>query len=249
MVETKQLIFGLLSTIDNPLLPFFIEGIASQGLKNIVVILDSKVRTKVQNKIWHDRTGGNFNGGEGHKINIYNLSSLRIPFFFVENHNDQNCLDLISNNKIDCLLNAGTPRKISKKILDCVLHGVVNIHPGVLPQYRGCTAVEWAILNDDKVGNTAHFMDEGYDTGNLILSECYEFPEDASYESIRIKVYKAGCLFAGKALKRINDKKMTPKDGLVQLNDDAKYRKPIPDEDFRVMLKKIESGMYLYQKH
>ena len=95
----------------------------------------------------------------------------RIPFYFVGNHNDDKTLRLINSLSVNVLLNAGTPRKLKPNIFDNVEHGCINVHPGLSPFYRGCSAVEWALFNDDKIGNTAHFMTEGYDEGNIIASE------------------------------------------------------------------------------
>ena len=57
MKASQQLTFGLLSMIDHPLLPFFVSSIASQGLKNLVVFIDSKTETEKDNRIWKERTG------------------------------------------------------------------------------------------------------------------------------------------------------------------------------------------------
>ena len=77
--------------------------------------------------------------------------------------------------KVDCFLNAGTQRKLSKDFLAIASNGIINIHPGILPDYRGCSCVEWALLNNDMIGNTAHFMDLNYDTGPIIEIEKYTF--------------------------------------------------------------------------
>ena len=105
--------------------------------------------------------------------------------------------------------------------------------------------MEWAIYNDDKIGNTAHFMDEGYDTGPIIVSEWYEFPTDADYQSIRTRIYRDGCLLAGKALKQIQMVNMKPKDANVQ--GEGVYRKPIPEDKMKKVYEKLEQQLYRYQ--
>jgi methionyl-tRNA formyltransferase len=118
----------------------------------------------------------------------------------------------------------------------------------LLPFYRGCSAVEWALYNDEKIGNTAHFMSDGYDEGNIILSEWYEFPKDADYQSIRTRVYRDGVGLAGRALRLIIDDKMKPSDGIPQDAKRVKYWNPIPDEKFEVVLQKVLSQNYKYQR-
>jgi methionyl-tRNA formyltransferase len=47
--------------------------------------------------------------------------------------------------------------------------GTVNLHPSLLPKYRGRAPLNWAIINgEDKIGLTAHFIDEGVDSGDII---------------------------------------------------------------------------------
>lgn len=133
------------------------------------------------------------------------------------------------------------------EIISSVKHGVVNIHPGLLPEYRGSSCVEWAILNDDKIGNTAHFMDEGYDTGPIIVQEWYEFPKDSDYQSIRRRVYREGCVMAGKVLSAIQKTRMTPTDGIRQASTSARYWKPIPEDKMTDVYKTIKARAYRYQ--
>ena len=99
--------------------------------------------------------------------------------------------------------------------------------------------MEWALFNDEKIGNTAHFMSEGYDEGNIISSEWYEFPKHTDYQSIRRRVYRDGVALAGRALREVIDKKMLPIDGIPQDPHSARYWNPIPDEKFKLVLKKV----------
>jgi methionyl-tRNA formyltransferase len=63
--------------------------------------------------------------------------------------------------------------------------GVVNLHPSLLPKYRGRAPINWAILKgEEEVGLTAHYVDEGMDTGDIIQQvpvslDCYEDVGDA----------------------------------------------------------------------
>jgi methionyl-tRNA formyltransferase len=57
--------------------------------------------------------------------------------------------------------------------------GAVNVHPSLLPRYRGRASINWAILNGDRcLGLTAHFVDEGMDTGDIIEQVSYEIGDD-----------------------------------------------------------------------
>ena len=147
---------------------------------------------------------------------------------------------------LECLLNAGTPRKLTRSLLSSVPHGVVNVHPGLLPEYRGCSAVKWALFNDARIGNTAHFMDEGYDTGPIIATEWYEFARRSDYPTIRSTVYRQGCLLAGTVLRLIQSTRMTPADGLLQDESQSRFWNPIPPESMDAALAKVASRSYAY---
>lgn len=231
----------LLTTINEPLLPYYIESLLHQKLNNLVVICDSKLFTEHDFQVWEERTKGVFSNS-----NIYNYEAEQIPFHFVKNHNDATTQELIENLGVSVLLNAGTPRKLSTNIINLVKHGIINIHPGILPKYRGCSAVEWAILNDDMIGNTAHFMSENYDQGPIIQIERYIFSSGMDYVSIREKVYREGCALAGKVLKTVFKNNMLPSDGIIQDESLSRYWKPIPDDKFKEVLKKINEKNILF---
>lgn len=241
-----QVNFGFLTTIDNPLLPHYLAAAQASKVKNIHVLCDAKLISEKDQRIWRERTGGFFDVESAESPTLYSLGNVQTPFYFVESHNSDAALSLIRSLKINCLFNGGTPRKLSATVLGSVKHGVLNVHPGLLPAYRGCSAVEWAIYNDDKVGNTAHFMGEGYDTGPVIESEWYAFPKDTNYQSIRNKVYQAGCSLAGRVLSRIQNDRITLVDGTVQDEAVARYWDPIPDAKMATVLQKIENRDYKF---
>ena len=68
---------------------------------------------------------------------------------------------------------------LPKEILDIPENGCINVHGSLLPKYRGAAPIQWAILNGDKTtGITTMYMDEGMDTGDMILKEEVEINEN-----------------------------------------------------------------------
>jgi methionyl-tRNA formyltransferase len=58
---------------------------------------------------------------------------------------------------------------LGKSALEVAPLGAVNLHPSLLPKYRGRASINWALLHgENRLGLTAHFVDEGMDTGDLI---------------------------------------------------------------------------------
>jgi methionyl-tRNA formyltransferase len=57
--------------------------------------------------------------------------------------------------------------------------GAVNLHPSLLPAYRGRASINWAILHGERrLGLTAHFVDNGMDTGDIIEQVSYDLSDD-----------------------------------------------------------------------
>ena len=75
---------GLLSTIDNPLLPFYINSILSQKINNIFVICDAKLISNKNKELWFERTGGAFEQKKNKIRVLYKINTNPIPFYFVE---------------------------------------------------------------------------------------------------------------------------------------------------------------------
>jgi methionyl-tRNA formyltransferase len=238
--------FGFLSTLDNPLLPLFVEAARRRGVRNIVIICDSKSLSDKDKNIWIDRVGGFDSPSDGLE-SIYNFGSALIPIYLVKNHNDDISLELYRSLNVSCLFNAGTPRKLSEELICSIERGVVNVHPGLLPNYRGCSSIEWAIYNDDQIGSTAHFMDAGYDTGPIIQSEVYEFLTDDVFQSICSKVYRQGALLAGEVLASIQYGDVTYDNSSVQDEKLGVYRKPISSNALDVVHRKVATKNYKFQ--
>ncbi len=61
---------------------------------------------------------------------------------------------------------------IKKDIIKVCNNKIFNLHPSLLPKYRGCGSLTWAIINNEvKVGFTYHYIDENCDTGNIIYQK------------------------------------------------------------------------------
>jgi methionyl-tRNA formyltransferase len=90
---------------------------------------------------------------------------------------DADFISKISSLKSDLFLVASYGRIIPKIILDLPKYGVLNIHPSLLPKYRGSSPLQEQILNDEKnIGVTVMLMDEQVDHGPIIAQAKAEIP-------------------------------------------------------------------------
>jgi len=115
------------------------------------------------------------------------ISGRKIPVYCVSNHNDDTCKDLLEADKPDVLVLGGT-RIIKQKILEVPRQSTVNSHPGLLPWLRGSASVGWALYKDMPQGATAHYIDPGIDTGDIIVSRQLPVYRHDTYESINYRI-------------------------------------------------------------
>lgn len=84
-------------------------------------------------------------------------------------------LKLLVEYRIDFIILAGYMRLIGKTLLDAYEGKIVNIHPSLLPKYRGLDAIGQAIQNgEEEIGITIHYVDAGMDTGRIIAQRKIE---------------------------------------------------------------------------
>lgn len=67
---------------------------------------------------------------------------------------------------------------ISKELIEIASGRIFNLHPSLLPDYRGCSSLTWAMIEGESmVGFTYHYIDEGIDTGNTIVQEVIQIED------------------------------------------------------------------------
>lgn len=80
-------------------------------------------------------------------------------------------------------------RILKESTLSCPIKGCINIHPSMLPKYRGATPIESALRAGDKMtGVSIFYMDEGCDTGDLILQKEFPISEEDNRQTLREKL-------------------------------------------------------------
>ena len=93
---------------------------------------------------------------------------------------------------------------LPKEILEIPKLGCINVHGSLLPKYRGAAPIQWAILNGDKeTGITTMYMNEGMDTGDMILKEKVTIGEDETTGELWDRLSKIGGKLLVKTLKEI----------------------------------------------
>ena len=112
-------------------------------------------------------------------------SELGVEFFPLENVNEQASLRLLRGYEPDILVSMSFDQIFKHHILALAPQGAINCHAGALPFYRGRNVLNWALINDaPEFGVTVHYMDEGIDTGDIILQQTNPISDDDTYGTV-----------------------------------------------------------------
>ena len=108
------------------------------------------------------------------------------------------------NPDVICVVAYG--KILPKEILEIPRLGCINVHGSLLPKYRGAAPIQWAVLNgDEETGITTMYMDEGMDTGDMILKEKVEISEDETTGELWDRLSMVGGELLVKTLKEIEN--------------------------------------------
>ena len=104
-----------------------------------------------------------------------------IPVFEVNHLEHPDALALIADLRTDVACVACFSKRIPASLLALPKYGFLNVHPSLLPAYRGPEPLFWAFRNGEASnGVTVHFMDEGLDTGDLAAQARIDLPDGVS---------------------------------------------------------------------
>jgi methionyl-tRNA formyltransferase len=162
-----------------------------------------------------------------------------IPFHEPDKKELYNYTDYIGNLNPDLMVVCGYKYIIRNEIFNIPKFKSINIHPSYLPNYRGQHVVNWAIVDgENETGVTIHFVDEGIDTGDIIVQKKIPILFEDSANTLHDRIYHEAyellkhvlnTISSGKALeaKKQDDSKASyfrprnPEDGLIEWNRDG----------------------------
>jgi len=116
-----------------------------------------------------------------------------IPYKFIDSVNlirfEKNCLVEIKKRKIKFLCLAGFMKILSKNFIKNFKNKIINIHPSLLPKYRGLNTHERVLKNKEKyTGCTVHYVTPKLDSGNIILQKKIKINKNESKLSLEKRV-------------------------------------------------------------
>lgn len=116
-----------------------------------------------------------------------------IPVYQPENLKNSELMPVLEEYKPDLIAVVAYGKILPPYILNYPKYGCINMHASLLPKYRGAAPVQWSVINGDEyAGVTTMKMDEGLDTGDMLLSEKLEIGEYETSEQLFERISKLG---------------------------------------------------------
>ena len=110
---------------------------------------------------------------------------LGIPHVNIKSAEEDQIIQLFNAWRVDLIVLAGWMRIVSPKLINAFPNRIINLHPSLLPKYKGLHAIEQALNSgDDVTGVSVHYVNEELDGGEVILQEEVPILPEDSVESL-----------------------------------------------------------------
>lgn len=162
-----------------------------------------------------------------------------VPRFEVPNHNGKRCRHLLGDLRPRLGVLGGT-RILRRRILEAPPDGMLNSHPGLLPEMRGSASVAWSIYHDVPIGCTCHFIDEGIDTGPIVGRREIPVHRGDTYELLCWKTLVLSGTLMAEAVKSWSEGRLTA----TPQGEGRPALRNAPPEVLEVVYRKLAEGTY-----
>ncbi len=131
-----------------------------------------------------------------------------ICFKRLSDFTDSSFIKELKELDLDLIVVCHFQKILIKELIDIPKFGSINLHPSLLPLYRGMSPQHWPIINgDSETGVSIHFIDEGVDTGDIIIQEKVLIDNDTYVFDLQNRMKKVYATIVKDALKLIENQK------------------------------------------
>ncbi|WP_040897199.1 methionyl-tRNA formyltransferase [Xenococcus sp. PCC 7305] len=142
----------------------------------------------------------------------------------------QETLDKLREAAADAFVVVAYGQILSQEILDMPRIGCINVHGSILPQYRGAAPIQWSIYNGDReTGITTMLMDQGLDTGDMLLKAHTKIDLLDNSLDLAIKLAAQGAELLIETLLKLDSNSLKP---IAQNDAESSYARLINKADY-----------------
>lgn len=136
----------------------------------------------------------------------------------------------------DLICVAAYGKILPKNILDLPTYGCINVHASLLPKYRGAAPINWTIIRGEQItGITTMKMDEGMDTGDMLLKREMPIDDEDTGETLSEKLSNIGAKVLIETIRLIKERRLN---SIPQNHSQASYAPMLKKEDGEIDWKK-----------
>ena len=161
---------------------------------------------------------------------------------------DGSAYEILKELNPDLIVVVAYGKILPKEILELPKYKCINVHASLLPRHRGASPIQWCIVCGDKVtGVTTMLMDEGMDTGDILLMSETSITDDEISDTLHDRLALMGAELLDKTIDGILDGSVNP---MKQNEEEATYapiiKKEMAQIDFSLPAKKIVDAIKGY---
>ena len=132
---------------------------------------------------------------------------LGIPHCYIKSIDEEQIIKLFEAWRVDLIILAGWMRIISPKLIEAFPNRIINIHPSLLPKYKGLNAVEQALESDDVLtGCTVHYVTEELDSGAIIKQDSVPILPTDTLEKLTTRIQRVEYDLLPKAIEYVKQR-------------------------------------------
>ncbi len=131
-------------------------------------------------------------------------AKLGIPHTQISSKDEDLIIDIMNAWKVDLIVLAGWMRIVTPKLINAFPNKIINLHPSLLPKYKGLHAIEQALDSGDLVtGVSVHYVNEELDGGEIIMQQEVPILPDDDLESLTKAVQRREYYLLPKAIEHV----------------------------------------------
>lgn len=153
--------------------------------------------------------------GRGHELQPTPVKEAALkhglPVYQPKKVRDPEVIGKLRETEADVIVVIAFGQIIPKAILEMKQYGCINVHASLLPKYRGAAPIQWAVIDGEKEsGVTIMQMDEGLDTGDMLLKGSLELAADETGGSLFDRLSTLGANLCAEALEKLPKGELKP---------------------------------------
>ena len=237
--------FAYLLLKEHPYGREMLRQILSEGfVPTIVVTEDSEIGDEEREKFLKRIEGNPIAPSISDQLSGLKSSGIMVQHVAVPIHNSEEVMPHIRDLDLDLIVFGGT-RIIRGEILDHPKDGVINSHPGLLPECRGSASPAWSVYHDIPIGSSTHFCDNGIDTGELLLRREVPVTRGMTYEDLCYETLVLAGVLMKEALMAYEDGRWGEMRRPQNESEHPTFRNA-PEEVLQVVYQKLREQTYAH---